>query len=342
MPRKRFITIGRITAAVLVVGVIVIFTLSRRAPEAYYQGHSASYWLRDMLGANFRSSLGQMLHAANGGRTQALEAFWNMGTNADPVLVAALEAKENPFVRLYRIAWAGMPTAMQQRLPKPKEPSMLRMAAVIVLQHAALNRPMPNLYPMLKEPDSSLRTAVLNATENRTPDASQIPLLLLAGNDPEISVREEVWHRVAMAGATASNALPSVLKLCSDDNINVRQDAAWALWNITGQTNTAVPVIESALSRSLSARRRYQMAYHLLLMGDSAPFFVTTLVNSLTNSEAGDRATVCSFLREIGPPASAAIPALRKALQDPEPEVRRRAEVALSRIEPAQATTNSP
>jgi HEAT repeat protein len=353
MPRRRLFTNGRLTAVVLFAGIIGIIAISRRTPEAYYQGHSASYWLRQLFGA--KRGLSRVLAAADAmgtdvdpsrgatrGPTPALEAFENMGTNADPVLVAALRGRENPFIRLYRGVWARLPTALQDHLPIRDDPWELRMEAVIVFQHAAPNRPMPNLYEMLKEPDSGLRLAVLNATENRIPDANQISLLLLAGNDPDTSVRQEVWHRLEHIGASASNALPFVLKLCSDDNINVRQDAAWALWNITGQTNTAVPVIESALSRSLSASRRHQMAYHLLMMGDSAPFFVATLVNSLTNNEAGDRVTVCSFLREIGPPASSAIPALRKALQDPEPEVRRRAEVALSRIDPEHAATNSP
>jgi HEAT repeat protein len=108
------------------------------------------------------------------------------------------------------------------------------------------------------------------------------------------------------------------------------------LWKITGQTNTAVPILESVLSQQQDAGQRHAAAYHLIIMGDSTPFFVTTLINSLTNKQAGDRATVCSFLGEMGPSAVAAIPALRKALHDPEAEVRRRAEVALSAIEAKQ------
>ena len=335
MSRKRFISISRLAVVVLVVGIIVIFPMLRRTPEAYYQGHSANYWMR-LLGLLITSS------SATTEITQALDAFNKMDTNADPVLIAGLGAKENPFFRIYRGLWARMPTSMQQHLPWREEPALLQMAAVIVFQRRATNRPLPNLYAMLKEPDSGLRLAVLNATENRTPDASQIPLLLLAGNDPDTSVRQEVWHRLEHIGGSASNAVPALLSLCDDRDNDVRPEAAWALWNVTGKTNKAVSVIESALSQSPDANRRHQLAYHLLMMGDSAPVFVTTLVNSLTNSEAGDRATVCSFLREVGPPASAAIPALRKLLQDPEPEVRRRAEVALSRIDPEHAATNSP
>jgi HEAT repeat protein len=330
MPRRRFITMGRLTAAVLAGGLIAYFALSQGTPEASYRGLSASDWLADFLSPRYDNP------------NPALEAFDKMGTNADPVLVAALAGRENPFVRLYRRYWDRMPAVIQRRWPYPDEPELLRMAAVIVFQHSASNRIIPNLYPMLKKPDSGVRVAVLQAMTNRIPDASQIPLLLLAGNDPDLAVRAEVWHRLSQMGASATNAAPAVLKLCADHNIDVRQEAAWALWKITRQTNAAVPVLESVLSQNQDAGRRHLAAYHLLVMGDSAPFLVTTLINSLTNSQAGDRATVCSFLGQMGPPAAAAIPALRKALQDPEAEVRRRAEVALTKIDPAHAATHAP
>ncbi len=329
MPRRRFITKGRLAAIVFVAASVIVVVFLSRAPEPSFGGHSASSWLREIL-------------AANGKENQALEAFDKMGTNAYPLLMRALGGKENPFVRMYRHSWERMPTGLQQRLPKPDEPALLQMAAVVVFQRSPSNELFPDLYPMLKEPDSAVRQAVLNATKDHNPDASQIPLLALAADDPDITVRTEVWRRLSRLGPAATSALPYVLKFCADHDPQVRQDAAWALWQITKQTNAAVPVLEDALSRNRDAGQRHLAAYHLLVMGDSGPTFVTALVDSLTNSQAGDRAAVCSFLGQIGRPAAAAIPALRKALQDPEPEVRRRAEVALSSIDPEHAATNSP
>jgi HEAT repeat protein len=327
-PRRRFITTGRLAAALLACGIIVVFALSRRTPEAYYQGRSSTSWLREFFGNNT-------------GAAQALAAFNEMGTNAQPVLVAALKASENPFIRMYRGFCARMPNAIQQHLPKADDPALLRMAAVVVLQHSSSSQIISNLYPMLSEPDSGLRLAVLQAVDNRTPDASQVPYIVLAGNDPDPYLRAEVWRRLSRMGPSAASAAPEVLKLCADPNVDVRQDAAWAYWKITGQTNASIPALEGALSQGQDANRRHLAAYHLLIMGDSSPFFVTILVNSITNSQAGDRATVCTFLGQIGPPAGAAVPALRKALQDPDAEVRRRAEVAISAIDKKQAATPS-
>jgi HEAT repeat protein len=81
-------------------------------------------------------------------------------------------------------------------------------------------------------------------------------------------------------------------------------------------------------------RDRHWAAVYLLEMGQTNPLLMSTFINSLTNSQPGLRMSACSCLGQIGPRAADAIPALRNALQDPDPEVRRRAKLALQRIEP--------
>jgi HEAT repeat protein len=292
-------------------------------PEAYYQGRSASSWLRDLARSNEEFA-------------EALEAFKKMGTNAEPVLVAALREKENPLVRIYRGLSPRMPSFIQQHLPKAEQPALLRMAAVIALQHSSSKEIMDALYPMFKEPDSGLRLALLQAVENQVPNASQVSMLVSAADDRDPYLRSQVWARLRKLGASAVPAVPEITSLCSNGDVHVHQEAAWTLWRITSQTNTAVPALENALRQDEDANERHLIAYHLLLMGDSGPAFVDTLVNSLTNSQPTDRATVCTFLGQIGPRAAVAVPALQKALHDPEETVRRRAEVALSAIEPKQ------
>jgi HEAT repeats len=320
MPRRRFFTMFHLTVVLLICGIITVIMLGQRPREAYFQGRSSSSWLRDFFGGKT-------------GPPQALEAFNKMGTNAEPVLMAALRGKENFFVRMYRGFCIRMPASIERFLPEPEEPNLLRMAAVVVLQRSSSSQIISNLYPMLKEHDSSLRLAVLQAVENRVPDAGQLPFLVLAGDDPDPYLRSEVWRRLSSMGPSAASAAPDVLKLCTNNSSEVRQHAAWTLWRMTGQTNTAVPVLESILSQNQDANRSHLIAYHLLIMGDSDPFFVHTLIDALADGQTVDRAIICSFLGQIGPPAAAAIPALQKALHDPEAEVRRSAEVALSTID---------
>ena len=342
--KSRFFIWGPLAIVLGFCVFVAIDVAMQRPREAYYKGRSASSWLREFYGTNGGVVSGVLRNSWKAfppglvgfnitGPPRTLEAFNEMGANAEPVLVAALRGKENVFLRLYRSICWRVPESIQQHLPKVNDPELLRMAAVIVLQHSTSGAMVSDLYPMMEKADSAFRLAILQATENQIPNADQIHWLLLAGNDPDRYLRLELWRRLNKLGPAAAPAAPFVLKFCSDNDIDVREDAAWTLWKIIGQTNVAVPVLESVLSQQADEGRRHTTAYHHIIMGDSTPFFVNTLISSLTNRQAGDRATVCTLLGQIGRPAAAAAPSLRKALNDPEAEVRRRAEVALSAIE---------
>ena len=67
-------------------------------------------------------------------------------------------------------------------------------------------------------------------------------------------------------------------------------------------------------------------------MGPAGARAVPLLIDLLTNDDEGSRNSACIALRGIGPPASAAIPALVKALNDPSANVRGFAKQALDSI----------
>jgi len=282
----------------LACATIAYIALSRRTPESVFQNHSASYWLRAVFGVK-------------GQQHQALAAFRRMGTNADPVLVAAIQDRETPLARLYRHIFPQLPRAIQERLTQPNDPQTLRSAAELVLLNVPSSQIAPKLLPLLKELDSAVRLAVLNSVQNfiGPADIGQAPMVLLAAKDPDA---------------------------------DVRMRAALALWKITGQTNTAIPVLETTLNLTQDAVRRHWAACYLLEMGKSDPLLTVIFMNSLTNGQPGVRMSACSCLGRIGPSAAAAIPSLRNALHDPQAEVRRRAEMALRAIDPKHAVTNSP
>jgi HEAT repeat protein len=335
MPRRRFITILCLAAAVLAGGAFIYVALNRRTPEPTFQGRSASYWLR----AVFRGSQ----------QRQALDAFRQMGTNADSVLVAAIEAREGIYSRILRRVYPRLPTVIHRHLPPPEDLQELRSAAGFVVLNTSLIDIVPKLLPLLEEPDSELRLAVLQTVSNRIgpPDASQISFLLLAANDSSPKVRAMALLCLSRMGRSATSAEPIALKLCADSDTGVRTYAASTLWKITGQTNKAVPVLEGVLDdlgRKHDATNSHWVACYLLEMGESDSSLVPIFINSLTNIHlrTGERMSACSCLGRIGPPAAAAIPALREALQDPDAEVRRRANAALSRIDPKRAVTHSP
>jgi len=196
-----------------------------------------------------------------------------------------------------------LPWALHQHLPRLHDPSTLRSASFLILFETGSGQVVPKLLPFLKEPDSELRLRILQVGYNRLgpSNANQVRFVRLAANDT---------------------------------NLDVRMAAALALWQITSETNTTIPVLEGALRQDPNEERRLRAAGFLVAMGQSNSLVTTTLINSLTNDNAALRATACYHLGLLGPPVASAIPALREALNDPTPVVRQYAKSALSRIDP--------
>jgi hypothetical protein len=311
-------------------GIVTLFLSNNQPQEASFQGHTASYWLDGVFGTP---------HVMP--QAQCLEAFRKMGTNAEPVLVAAMAARESPLARLFRRAYPRLPAMIRLRVNPPRSLMILQSAAMFVVVNTDLSGIVPKLLPLLEDPDSQRRSTVIAAVGGKISpqDAPQVGLLLLAAADPDSGVRAGALHclrRIGRAAASASE--PVVSKLCRDGDANVRTIAAWTLWSITGQTNVAVSVLEDALGATIKAndaRNSHWSACYLLEMGVREPLLTTTFINTLTNGHCGpgERMSACSCLGKIGPPATTALPALRLAMQDREAEVRRRAKLAIEQID---------
>jgi HEAT repeat protein len=289
MPRRRSIKIVCLTAAVFACGGIAYFAVHRQPEEPSFLGRSASYWLRQVVGR--RTS------------APALEAFGQMGTNAEPVLVAAIAGRENSFAGIFRRVYPRLPPVIQNRFSPPENLRQLRAAAGLVVQSTPLDGIAPKLLPLLAKPDSELRLIVLNLVANRIgpSDAGQVPFLLLAVKDPDPGVRI---------------------------------DAAWALWKITAQTDYALRVLKDLLRQGDDYHCVKWADAYLLDVGRPDPSFISILTNSLASVRKAERATACGYLGQLGPQAAAAIPSLRAALRDPSEDVRHRAQFALKRIDP--------
>ena len=117
-------------------------------------------------------------------------------------------------------------------------------------------------------------------------------------------IREEDKQGLAyMLGSIGPDAKPAVhelLKLLDHEDRIVRVTAAYALWNIDGQFDVALPVFLEAL-------------------------------------RSGDPYPAVTFLGEIGPAAKAAAPELAKLLDDNDAGVRTATAKALKKIDPEEA-----
>ena len=333
MSRRRFISIVFLALLLLIGCLIACFTMNRHPAEPIFEGRTASSWLREL--------------AAGSPNIRAWAAFSGMGTNADPILMDALEARDTPLEKAFRSFYFAkkLPARVRRFLPQPSgDPRQLQSAAFSVVQSSPDSPLFCKLAVCLKQPDSKFRGEVLPVVYSRIgpEDAGQVPFLLLAANDTNAIVRSEALLCLSRIGPSATNAVPAILKLCADKDMDVRMAAAKALWKTTGQTNVAVPVLEGILSQDKDAHCLEWVTGFLLGMGKPDALLISILTNSLTGGRIEERMSACTCLRHIGPPAAAAIPALRHAMQDPNPEVRQRAKWALTGIDPEHAAANSP
>ena len=128
----------------------------------------------------------------------------------------------------------------------------------------------------------------------------------------------------AASAESEADRIPELINALGD--ANVRIGAAVALAKLG---KTAVPVLRKSLV-SKDADIRVWSAYTLGLIGSDAKPAVGDL--ALAHPDAATRAVVAEAMGKIGPSASAAVPALAKAIKDEDVDVRRRSAISLGQI----------
>jgi HEAT repeat protein len=135
-------------------------------------------------------------------------------------------------------------------------------------------------------------------------------------------------------GPSAKDAVPVLLGGLNHDFSSVRIDTADALGKIGPPAREAIPALTKAMNDLTSLPRARVKAAQALWRIDrrhreSEPVLIEVLKSGDLFFERRDAARI---LKEIGPPARLAIPALKAALKDPHPQVRRAAAEAIESI----------
>jgi HEAT repeat protein len=143
-------------------------------------------------------------------------------------------------------------------------------------------------------------------------------------------------------GVQGRAVVPALARALTDDDDQVRVNAALALFKIGPDAGEAVPALIGAL-RDKDNRVRMDAAMALFKIGPDAREAVPALIaamqavenkTSVMNIGVSIRAEAAQALGRIGPDARAAVPALTVALRDDDPVMRTAATEALRRIDP--------
>ena len=156
-----------------------------------------------------------------------------------------------------------------------------------------------------------------------------IPALIDALHAPDAVLRTWAAEGLGLIGTDAQIAVPSLLDARNDSDIWVRMRSANALFRIDARADVAVSTLVTAL-QSEDARVRSFAAIYLGALGESGRPAESVLMEALQDDHPNVRCSAAGALGDIK--ARGAVPALVRALQDSDAEIRWAARVALKKI----------
>jgi HEAT repeat protein len=206
-------------------------------------------------------------------------------------------------------------------------------AMLLVAPLAAAEPPLPELIAASKSLDLSVRLKAIDQIGERGDKAAEAvgPLVELL-KDTSAQVRAHVAWSLGRIGRPAAAAVPALVALVKDPDEAVRRQAVGAVVAIRPGPKVTLPLAVNLLEQSDPAVR----IRALNAIADTGADAVPGLIEALKNEKAVYWA--CLVLREIGPAAKDAVPALVATLHHPRAEVRREAILALAAMDEAAAS----
>ena len=194
----------------------------------------------------------------------------------------------------------------------------------------------PKLIKALQNDDlQALAVAVINRLGPKAKDA--VPALIDEMKDPNPEYRREVEFALATIGPDAKAAVPALTKALGDDDLRVRRTACYALGKIGPAAVDAIPELQKGLTSDDKLLKVASLwAMLRIKVGDQV--IQKMAIEPLTKAlEESDRDLVkveaARALGDIGPMASAAVPALEKLANESESaDVRKAAAEAIKKI----------
>ena len=312
-------------------------------------------------------------------RSSAIRALGEIGPKARaamPLLIKGLEEQELFVTNATIEALGQMGTAAKAAVPhlakivNGEEPINAGNALMTL---GALGRDakddVPAIARALRHPNKNVRANAISALGQIGPLAKPavpelVKTLAKALTDNDREVRDHITRTLGTIGPEAKVAVPTLIKILEDPDEEARLDAAEALVEIGSGTKAAAKALKEIARQgngfltvhaglclwriekdgdlAKDFMRCLKNPHHFVReeavralrdLGPQAKSAVPALIEVLQHDPNADvRLTAGGTLGAIGPGAKAAIPSLTKALKDPDPHISRTAAWALGRI----------
>lgn len=283
--------------------------------------------------AELRELLG---HPGQHIRWQAVAGLGVIGPPAKkavPDLIRLL-ADEQPITRMLAAQALGE-IGLESELDARKVIFMLRDVDPDVRQFAlyALMNVGPNSIPALEKMLSDtepvyVRTACLQALANQGPPAKAVlPTVIKLLSDPEAEIRAQSAATAAAIGADAKDALPALFENLLDKDAQVQMYSFQAAM-IVGQADR-----KALLDALKAANAKGRWNAPVLGNGLTGKQAVAALLKDLSAKDADNRAMAALALGRLGKDAEPAIPALVRLAKEDAKQVRNAAQQALAQLD---------
>jgi HEAT repeat protein len=152
-------------------------------------------------------------------------------------------------------------------------------------------------------------------------------------SDPQPGVRQRAAQALGLLGKDAKPAVPRLIEAVKNDHIGLRLAAIAALGAIGPEAKDSLPTLVQALQmQHLETQLQAYSAILLISIDDPA-----TMAAILREVNQKARWATPYLLAQFGPKPEHAVKPLMLQLQDPDPNVRAAAALALGQLEPATA-----
>lgn len=176
--------------------------------------------------------------------------------------------------------------------------------------------PVPVLVAELNEQDWSIRETPSDGPDQYLSIDVLVRQLLVAQSDPE---RYSALSALGRFGPESREAVPVLIDVLRQPRSNpqVRILTVWVLGQIGPAARAATPDLLVALNSDPYLSVRAHAAQALGKIGADSPAVTAALIRGLGESNSNLRGACVIAVWRIGPPASPAIPNLRRILRDP-------------------------
>ncbi|MBM3840666.1 MAG: HEAT repeat domain-containing protein [Verrucomicrobia bacterium] len=257
-----------------------------------------------------------------GDRKPAEDVFRQIGPQAVPNLIEALEQKDSIFKKPLLAVSQHLPDSLRIGLFKtvrPEEAEQFRVGAATAL--AIMGEKATSAIPVLGKAlrDANQAVCMQSARALGRTGRPGVPELVKALKEGQNQARLLAMYGLGIAASEADAAVPALIEALADKNLQIRESAFQTLSNIRHPATVAA--ILPKLNHG-DSYVRLNVAKCLGSMGPWAREAIPGLIEAIKDDSSAVRANAAEALGRIRPSAENVIDALTRALADPEPDVR--------------------